>query len=105
MDLLIYQIANTILVGFPWTVFLDPLIKYYSSYPTPLGNFGLWTPLPALEFPVTPHGGWGGWLWIFSGTTHFSRASPTNLGVGRFDNLIGGGGVSMFQLDQDVTKS
>ena len=63
MDLLIYWIAI-----FPWTVFLDPLEKYCSSYPiqVTLGNFGLWTPHPPWNFQwPSMGGGEGGGMDIF----------------------------------------
>ena len=45
MDLLIYQIGNEILLGFPWTVFLDPWKNIYLFTHTPW-NFWPLDPSP-----------------------------------------------------------
>ena len=74
MDLLIYQIGNEILLGFPWTVFLDPLEKYLSFYPYPL-EFSASGPLTPWNFQWPSM---GGKVWIFPGTTHWSSGSDGN---------------------------
>ena len=82
MDLLIYQIANAILVGSPWTVLLDPQagnISVLFLSPIALVNFA---PPPKPEISSDPSWDGGGGMAIFWNHTLRVKIAEHIEGVG-----------------------